>query len=66
MRNMSRYVPEEVYPNEMYPQFLCGVGYLMSIDVAIRLYEESFKHELFFIEDVFITGKQVLLNNYVC
>lgn len=50
------YVPEEVYPNEMYPQFLCGVGYLMSIDVAIRLYEESFKHELFFIEDVFITG----------
>lgn len=51
-----RYVPEYFYPRSTYPDFLCGVGFLMSGDVALRLYRESFKFKLFFLEDMFITG----------
>ncbi|KAH8247667.1 hypothetical protein KR038_007752, partial [Drosophila bunnanda] len=50
------YMPHYMYPNQTYPAFLVGGGYLMSIDVAQRLYEAAWYTTVVHLEDVFITG----------
>ncbi|XP_020809953.1 beta-1,3-galactosyltransferase 1-like [Drosophila serrata] len=50
------YMPHYMYPNETYPAFLVGGGYLMSIDVTQRLYEAAWYTTVVHLEDVFITG----------
>lgn len=55
-------MPEFVYPRDIYPHYLSGVGYLVSTDVALKLYEESFNHPLIYLEDVFILGKMITVH----
>ncbi|XP_063908456.1 beta-1,3-galactosyltransferase 1-like isoform X2 [Zophobas morio] len=50
------YVPRELFPEEKYPDYLCGPTYLMSSDVAENLYRCTFETPIFYIEDVYITG----------
>ncbi|KAH8385707.1 hypothetical protein KR200_010278, partial [Drosophila serrata] len=55
-KKLSRAKPHYMYPNKTYPDFLVGGGYLMSIDVAQRLYEAVWYTKKVHLEDVFITG----------
>jgi beta-1,3-galactosyltransferase 1 len=50
------YSPSYMYNNEFYPNYLSGTAYLMSIDVAEKLFRSSLETPLFHLEDVFITG----------
>lgn len=49
-------MPKYMYPDEKYPDYIHGVAYLMSSQVAERLYNESLSNELIHLEDVFLTG----------
>lgn len=53
------YAPKYMYNKEVYPQYLSGSGYLMSIDAAIQLYKVALRTPLLHLEDVFLTGKQI-------
>lgn len=53
----DRYSPNYMYDKETYPNYLSGTGYVMSIDVALRIYNVSLKTPLFHLEDVYVTGK---------
>ncbi|XP_017021462.1 beta-1,3-galactosyltransferase 1-like isoform X2 [Drosophila kikkawai] len=50
------YMPHYMYPNNTYPAFLVGKGYLMSMDVVKRLYEAAWYTKVVHLEDVFVTG----------
>ncbi|XP_064212018.1 uncharacterized protein LOC661554 [Tribolium castaneum] len=50
------FVPYELYPDEKYPPYLCGAAYIMSADVAVKLYHVALETPIFYIEDVYITG----------
>lgn len=45
-----------MYSHRLYPNYLSGTGYVMSINVAHQLYQVALKTPLFHLEDVFITG----------
>lgn len=49
-------MPSYMYPYTVYPNYLSGVGYLMSLNVALKLYEEAFNIPIIHMEDVYITG----------
>lgn len=49
-------MPHWMYAKETYPNYLSGFGYLMSIDVAIKLYKVSMEIPLLYLEDVYLTG----------
>lgn len=49
-------MPRYIYPYERYPSYVHGVVYLMSSQVAERLYDQSLQNELIHLEDVFLTG----------
>lgn len=50
------YVPSYLYNGTHFPDFVTGVGYLMSGDCAHLLYEGSRDSRYFYLEDVFWTG----------
>ncbi|RZB41454.1 Galactosyl T domain containing protein [Asbolus verrucosus] len=50
------YVPDNFYPGKVYPNYLESFAYLMSMEVARKLYEVALEQVMFHIEDVFITG----------
>lgn len=50
------FVPRYIYPEAVFPRYLSGSGYLMSSDVARRLYEAAWHTEIVPLEDVFTTG----------
>ncbi|XP_016985841.1 beta-1,3-galactosyltransferase 1 [Drosophila rhopaloa] len=50
------YVPQYMFEGFKYPVYLSGTGYLLSIDVVQRLYEEALTTSLVHLEDVFVTG----------
>lgn len=50
-------MPRYMYSDKLYPNYLKGYGYFMSISVALRLYEEAFNIPVVHMEDVFFTGK---------
>lgn len=52
-------MPKYMFTDDTYPNFLCGVGYIMSPEVAVILYHESLKHPIVHLEDMFITGKSI-------
>lgn len=53
----DRYSPSYMYNEETYPNYLSGTGYVMLMDVALRLYKISLKTPLFHLEDVYLTGE---------
>lgn len=50
------YVPNYLFANNTYPSFLLGYSYIMSMDVAIKLYDAALRTPIFYLEDVYITG----------
>ncbi|XP_022087476.1 beta-1,3-galactosyltransferase 1-like [Acanthaster planci] len=48
------YMPKEIYPGTKYPPFMSGTGYMMSGDVAGKIYESSLNHKYLHLEDVFV------------
>lgn len=56
VNNSKWYVPEEVYPEETYPDFCSGSAYLMKAVDASKIYNVSNKTNFFWIDDVFVTG----------
>lgn len=49
-------MPKYMYPEKVYPNYLSGTGYVMSIDVAFKLYQAALTTPLLHLEDVYITG----------
>lgn len=45
-----------MYSDPLYPNYLSGTGYLMSVDVADKLYKAALITPIFHLEDVYITG----------
>lgn len=45
-----------MYSERTYPNYLSGTGYVMSLDVAKRLYKAALITPLLHLEDVYITG----------
>lgn len=50
------YIPNYIYQDTMFPAYLSGSGYLMSMDVVQRLYKAAWSTKFIHFEDVFITG----------
>ncbi|XP_041477656.1 uncharacterized protein LOC121425604 [Lytechinus variegatus] len=48
------YVPEDVYPEPTYPPYPQGKSYIMTMDVAMKLFITSTEIDIFPWEDVFI------------
>ncbi len=49
-------ISSDVLPNEYYPPYCSGMGYIMTPDVAKALYQTSFHVPFFWVDDVYITG----------
>lgn len=45
-----------MYSERIYPNYLSGTGYVMSLDVAFKLYHAALTTPLLHLEDVYITG----------
>lgn len=50
------YIPHYMYPDKIYPDFLAGGGYLMSIDVVHSLYQAAWHTKIVHLEDLYLTG----------
>ena len=50
------YTPKYMYSEKIYPNYLSGTGYVMSLDVAFKLYRAALTTTLLHLEDVYITG----------
>ena len=48
------YISPEEYPNETYPDYCCGTGYVFSGDMATKLYEASVNIPFLRFEDVYV------------
>ncbi|XP_068128302.1 beta-1,3-galactosyltransferase 2-like [Hyperolius riggenbachi] len=48
------YVPEEIYPNDIYPPYCAGPGYVFSADMARKIYDISQKIQVIPMEDCFM------------
>ncbi|XP_069802795.1 beta-1,3-galactosyltransferase 2-like [Dendropsophus ebraccatus] len=48
------YVPVEIYPNDTYPPYCAGPGYLFSSDLAKKIYDVSQEIRVIPMEDVFM------------
>nr|XP_033781319.1 beta-1,3-galactosyltransferase 2-like [Geotrypetes seraphini] len=48
------YVPKDIYPNDTYPPYCSGVGYVFSGDMAKRIYDVAQVLKVVNMEDVFI------------
>ncbi|KAF7994003.1 hypothetical protein HCN44_011272 [Aphidius gifuensis] len=50
------YTPKYMFSEKTYPNYLSGTGYVMSLDVADKLYKSALSTPLLHLEDVYITG----------
>ncbi|XP_029441634.1 beta-1,3-galactosyltransferase 2-like [Rhinatrema bivittatum] len=48
------YVPKEIYPNDTYPPYCAGPGYVFSADMAKRIYDVAQGLKVVNMEDVFM------------
>ncbi|XP_068129590.1 beta-1,3-galactosyltransferase 1-like [Hyperolius riggenbachi] len=48
------YVPEEIYPNDTYPPYCAGPGYVFSADMAKKIYDVSQRIRVIPMEDSFM------------
>ncbi|XP_044158351.1 beta-1,3-galactosyltransferase 2-like, partial [Bufo gargarizans] len=48
------HMPHSLYPDEFYPTFCSGTGYVFSGDVAPKILRSSFKVNYVYLEDVFV------------
>ncbi|KAF5304838.1 hypothetical protein FQR65_LT07855 [Abscondita terminalis] len=54
--NDKWYVPKYMYPKAIYPNYLSGTAYIMTTDVAIKLFDTALQVPLIHLEDVYLTG----------
>ena len=52
--NSKYFVPKLLYPDDVYPPYVSGGGYIMSKKIADKLFLASLKHYLFPIDDAFV------------
>ncbi|XP_026472950.1 N-acetyllactosaminide beta-1,3-N-acetylglucosaminyltransferase 2-like isoform X3 [Ctenocephalides felis] len=50
------YSPQYMYSGKVYPPYLSGTGYVMSIETANTLYKTALVTPIFHLEDIYITG----------
>lgn len=50
-----------MYKERVYPNYLSGTGYMMSLDVAEKLFNTALMTPIFHLEDVYVTGKILLI-----
>ncbi|XP_046735329.1 beta-1,3-galactosyltransferase 1-like [Diprion similis] len=50
------FMPKYMYAERTYPNYLSGTGYVMSLDVASKLYATALDTQLIYLEDVYLTG----------
>lgn len=55
-KSSKYYAPVSEYKDAIYPDYLSGTAYVMSADVAPKLFVTSKSTPIFFLEDVYITG----------
>ncbi|XP_029440407.1 beta-1,3-galactosyltransferase 2-like [Rhinatrema bivittatum] len=48
------YMPKEIYPNDTYPPYCVGPGYVFSVDIAKRIYDVAQGLTVINMEDAFI------------
>ncbi|XP_044132866.1 beta-1,3-galactosyltransferase 2-like [Bufo gargarizans] len=48
------YVPKEIYPNDTYPPYCSGPGYLFSVDMAKKIYDVAQEIRVIPMEDAFM------------
>ncbi|XP_077329575.1 beta-1,3-galactosyltransferase 2-like [Lithobates pipiens] len=53
-KNYKWYVPKEVYPNDTYPPYCIGTGYVFSVDMVKKIYDISQVIRIIPIEDSFM------------
>lgn len=53
-KNSKWYMPPEVYPGERYPTFCSGTGYVLSGDLAKKIYRASLSISYLHLEDVYV------------
>ncbi|KAJ8971937.1 hypothetical protein NQ314_000470 [Rhamnusium bicolor] len=53
------YSPKYMYKGKLYPNYVSGTGYLMSMDVAHKLFNTTLSTPIFHLEDVYLTGKLI-------
>lgn len=53
------YAPTYMFEDKVYPNYLSGSGYVMSMDAAVKLYNVTLSIPLFHLEDVYLTGEVV-------
>lgn len=51
------YAPTYMFEDKVYPNYLSGSGYVMSMDAAAKLYNATLSIPLFHLEDVYLTGE---------
>lgn len=50
------YAPSYMFSKKVYPNYLSGTGYVMSMDVVPKLYAAALRVPIFHLEDIYITG----------
>lgn len=55
-KNSKYYLSPEMFKEKILPNFVTGPAYLMTMISVKDLYEESLKHNIIKLEDVFLTG----------
>ncbi|XP_047444590.1 beta-1,3-galactosyltransferase 2-like [Mugil cephalus] len=53
-KNSKWYMPPELYPEEKYPTFCSGTGYVFSGDIARKIYQVSLSIRHLHLEDVYV------------
>lgn len=53
-KNSKWYMPPELYPSEIYPTFCSGTGYVLSGDLAGKIYKASLSIRYLHLEDVYV------------
>ncbi|XP_060767364.1 beta-1,3-galactosyltransferase 1 [Neoarius graeffei] len=53
-RQSKWYVPKEMYPEDIYPPYLLGMGYVFSNDLSEKLVNVSKDIQPFYIEDAYV------------
>ncbi|XP_036360214.1 beta-1,3-galactosyltransferase 5 [Octopus sinensis] len=55
-RRSKWFVSRKEFPKDTYPSYCSGSAYVMSPDMAVRLFKKSLTIPFFWIDDVYVTG----------
>jgi beta-1,3-galactosyltransferase 1 len=61
-RSSKWFTPTTAYPRDFYPKYISGAAYVISGDLVHDLHAAAVRTEIFWIEDVFITGLLLAAN----